>query len=64
MAGTFSVPARRFRSWRPPVITPAMGVPRRTHSAPAPFGPPNLCADSESRSTPSAATSTGILPTA
>ncbi len=40
------------------------GVPRRIHSAPTPLGPPNLCADSDSRSTPSAATSTGILPTA
>ena len=38
-------------------------VPRLIHSAPAPFGPLNLCADSDSRSTPSARTSTGILPT-
>ena len=37
-------------------------VPRRIQSAPAPFGPLNLCAESDSRSTPSALTSTGILP--
>ena len=38
-----------------------MRVPRLIHSAPAPFGPLNLCADSDSRSTPSARTFTGIL---
>ena len=32
----------------------AIRVPRLIHSAPAPFGPLNLCADSDSRSTPSA----------
>ena len=41
----------------------ACRVPRLIHSTPAPFGPLNLCADSDSRSTPSARTSTGILPT-
>ena len=39
-----------------------MRVPRLIQSAPAPFGPLNLCAESDSRSTPSARTSTGILP--
>ena len=38
-------------------------MPRLIHSAPAPFGPLNLCADSDSRSTPSARTSTGIFAT-
>ncbi len=38
-------------------------TPRRIHSAPVPFGPPNLWPESESRSTPSALTDTGILPT-
>jgi hypothetical protein len=60
--GTFSVPPRRFRSCFPPVIVDTSRVPRRIHSAPAPLGPLNLCADSASRSTPSARTSTGILP--
>ena len=63
MAGTFSVPARRLRSCLPPVMIGASRTPRRIQSAPAPFGPWNLCAESESRSTPSARTSTGILPT-
>ena len=62
MAGTFSVPARRLRSWRPPVTNGSSRTPRRIHSAPMPFGPPNLCAEIVSRSTPSARTSTGILP--
>ena len=59
---TFSVPARRLRSCLPPVIVGCIRVPRLIHSAPAPFGPLNLCAESDSRSTPSARTSTGILP--
>ena len=63
MAGTFSVPARRFRSCLPPVRIAAMRVPRLIQSAPAPFGPLNLCAESDSRSTPSARTSTGIFAT-
>ena len=61
-AGTFSVPARRFRSCRPPVVGATKRIPRRTHSAPTPLGPLNLCAEIESRSTPRAATSIGILP--
>ena len=40
-----------------------MRVPRLIHSAPAPFGPLNLCADRDSRSAPMARTFTGILPT-
>ena len=63
MAGTFSVPARRLRSCLPPVRIGCIRVPRLIHNAPAPLGPLNLCADSDSRSTPSARTSTGILPT-
>jgi hypothetical protein len=31
-----------LRSWRPPVICAINRVPRRTHSAPVPFGPENL----------------------
>ena len=58
------MPARRLRSWRPPVMTGARLTPRRSQSAPTPFGPPNLWAASESRSTPSAPTSIGILPAA
>ncbi len=63
IAGTFSVPARRLRSCFPPVIIGCSRVPRLIHSAAAPFGPLNLWADNESRSTPSARTSTGIFPT-
>ena len=44
IAGTFSVPARRLRSCRPPVMCGISRTPRRIHSAPMPFGPPNLCA--------------------
>ena len=62
IAGTFSVPARRFRSCLPPVRSGCIRVPRLIHSAPAPFGPLNLCDESDSRSTPSARTSTGIFP--
>ena len=53
--------ARRLRSCLPPVIVGCIRVPRLIHSAPAPFGPLNLCAESDSRSTPSARTSTGIF---
>ena len=53
-AGTFSVPERRLRSWRPPVTNGCSRTPRRIHSAPAPLGPPNLWAEIDSRSTPSA----------
>ena len=36
---TFSVPARRLRSWPPPLTSAAIGVPRRTYRHPTPFGP-------------------------
>ena len=39
MPGTFSVPARRLRSWRPPVSSGSTRSPRRIQSAPTPFGP-------------------------
>ena len=58
----FSVPARRARSCPPPVCWARNGVPRRRKSAPTPFGPRNLCAEIESRSTPSAPTSSGSWP--
>ena len=35
---TFSVPARRLRSWWPPIINGGKVMPRRTYSAPTPFG--------------------------
>ena len=54
MPATFSVPARRLRSWRPPVTNGSSRTPRRIHRAPVPLGPSNLCAESDSRSTPSA----------
>ena len=44
---TFSVPARRLRSCLPPVRSGCSRVPRLTQSAPAPLGPPNLCAESD-----------------
>jgi len=47
----------------PPVIVGCSRVPRLIQSAPTPFGPLNLCAESDSRSTPSARTSTASLPT-
>ncbi len=61
IAGTFSVPARRLRSCFPPVRIALTRVPRLIQSAPAPFGPLNLCAESDNRSAPSARTSTGDL---
>ena len=64
MPATFSVPARRLRSWAPPRTSGASGVPRRTYRQPTPFGPYSLCAESVSRSTSSARTSSGILPPA
>ena len=59
--GTFSVPARRFRSCRPPVMSGVSRRPRRIHRAPTPFGPPNLWPESDSRSTPSDRADTGML---
>ena len=64
MAATFSVPARRPRSWWPPTCTGASCRPRRTHKRPAPFGPPILWAEQESKSMGSCRTRTGIFPTA
>ena len=60
----FSVPARSPRSCGPPVTSGCRRTPRRTQSAPVPGGPPSLWLDSESRSTPSALTSTGTRPAA
>ena len=48
MPPTFSVPARLPRSCAPPSITFTRGMPRRAYRAPTPFGPWNLCAESES----------------
>ena len=46
MPGTFSVPARRPRSWPPPAMQRRERQPRRaTISAPTPCGPPSLCAE-------------------
>ncbi len=63
MPGTFSVPARRPRSCPPPRTTGDNATPSRMYSAPTPLGPPNLCAATVSRSTPSRSTVNGILPT-
>ena len=51
MPGTFSVPPRRPRSWWP-LINAGSLIPLRTASAPTPFGPWSLCADSDRRSIP------------
>ena len=64
MPATFSVPARLPRSWCPPTWTGASWIPRRNQSSPAPFGPPILCAEHDTRSTGSSRMRTGILPTA
>ena len=66
IAGTFSVPERMPRSWPPPSICAVMRTRglRRTYSAPTPFGPYILCADSDARSTFAALTSNGTLPDA
>ena len=55
---TFSVPARRWRSWLPPWSCARSGVPRRIHSAPTPLGPSNLWAETATVSAPREATST------
>ena len=55
------------RAARPPDgRAPAPARPRRarTTSAPTPAGPPNLCAESESRSASTSRSETGTLPTA
>src|SRR5674476_1050282 len=49
---TFSVPARRWRSWLPPWTWARSCVPRRTQSAPTPLGPSNLWAEIVTRSAP------------
>ena len=46
MPATFSVPARRPRSWPPPRCSGGERRARRARtSAPTPCGPPSLCAD-------------------
>src|SRR6266536_423229 len=64
IAGTSSSPPRRARSCAPPTTNGGNRRPRRTSSAPAPFGPPNLCALTEQRSGPRASKSTGMCPAA
>ena len=51
MPATLWVPLRRSRSWPPPTISGSIAVPSRTTRTPTPFGPPNLWALSDSRST-------------
>ena len=53
MEATFSVPGRSPRSCPAPSTNGASGVPRRTYSAPTPFGAYSLWPATESRSTPS-----------
>ena len=62
MPATFSVPGRRPRSWLPPRSIGVQRVPLRTTSAPTPFGPWNLCAESETRFAPIVRMSNGTLP--
>ena len=66
MPGTFRVPERMPRSCPPPSICAVMRTRglRRTYSAPTPFGPYILCADSDTRSARTALTSNGTLPDA
>ena len=61
MPATFSVPARRRRSWPPPLIRARPATPSRSTSAPTPLGPPILCAESVIMSAPSAPKSSGSL---
>ncbi len=42
MAGTFSVPARRLRSWRPPVTRWPSSCRGESRGRPTPFGPAEL----------------------
>ena len=51
MPATLWVPLRRSRSCPPPTISASTAAPSRTASTPTPFGPPNLWALSDSRST-------------
>ena len=61
---TFSVPARRPPSCPPPCRKDGKSSPNAslTYRAATPFGAPNLCPTTVSRSTPSALTSTSTLP--
>ena len=56
------MPERRPNSWPPPCTIGSRTAPARTYSTPTPFGPSNLCAEIESKSTPSAAGSTSSQP--
>ena len=60
------VPGRSPPSCPPPKVSGCSTGrgERRTYSAPTPTGPPHLCADKLSKSTSSAVTSTGTLPSA
>ena len=51
MPGTFSVPARRWRSWGPPWKSGASSTPLRTKRTPVPCGAYILWPERESRST-------------
>ncbi len=64
IAATFSVPARAPRSWPPPRISGSPRLKARLAAtiAPAPFGPPILCADTAIASAPSAETSQAVRP--
>ena len=64
MAGIFSVPARLPRSCAPPSMRLVRAMPWRAYSTPVPFGPWNLCAESDSRSMFCALTSMGRCPAA
>ena len=61
---TSEVPPLRPLSCSPPECSASRRTPSFTYSAPKPFGPPNLCAERESMSHPSALTSRGMLPAA
>ena len=62
MAGTFSMPPRRARSWSPPTSSGSSRRPRRTSRAPTPLGPPSLCALTDIRSAPRSSKSIGTWP--
>ena len=51
MPATLCVPLRRSRSCPPPNISGSRFFPALITVIPTPFGPPNLCAESESAST-------------
>ncbi len=63
-SGTFSVPGRRRRSCAPPNMCVDIATPRRTYSAPMPFGACILCAESDSVSQPSDSTENATFPAA